>query len=88
MVKDYLKRLALAWTGSGLIFAVYTLAAQSLRSVTLEALALTSLVSLLCALVPSALAAALVRRCDWAMTLAAQVLTILLVGWVWKGGLR
>lgn len=79
----YPRRLALAWFGSFTVLMLYTLASQSWSAVTGEAFALLSITSFACALIAGALSAAVIRVNLWAMMLLAQVITVLIVGFVW-----
>lgn len=79
----YFKRLAVGWLGGFTVLMLYTLASQSWSAVTSDVFALLLLTSSGCALIASALSAAVIRGNLWAMMLLAQVITILIVGWVW-----
>jgi len=81
---DYLKRSALAAFGAFLILVLYTLAAQPLSMWESSSLLLLLLVGAACAVVAGVIAAALVRKHPVAMVLLAQVLIILIVGFIWQ----
>lgn len=81
---DYLKRSALAAFGAFLILVLYTLAAQPLSMLELRSLLLLLLVGAACAVVAGVIAAAFVRKHPVAMVLLAQVLIILIVGFIWQ----
>lgn len=84
VLMDYLKRSALAASGALLILVLYTLAAQPLSMLELRSLLLLLLVGAACAVVSGAMAAAFVRKRPVAMVLLAQVLIILIVGFIWQ----
>ena len=80
----YLKRSAVAAFGAFLILVLYTLAAQPLSMWEPSSLLLLLPVGAACAVVAGVIAAAFVRKHPVAMVLLAQVLIILIVGFIWQ----
>ncbi len=81
---NYFKRVGIGVVGSAVVLVLYTLAANSWSTITLNVFALLVATGIVCGLIASSLAAAIVRSTPWAMMLLAQVLTILIVGAVWQ----
>lgn len=84
VVMRYLTRLARAASGSALIVALYAAAAEPRLFASLDAAAWVLAGSLGIAVIPGAVAAALVRRHPVALLLVAQVLTIAVVAVIWN----